>query len=203
MTDQPARLPLLRPDQLDPAQRDVYDAITSGPRGQMRRRSSLASDEGGLRGPFNAMLYSPVVGDTLQRLGAALRFQTELSQREREIAILVTAARWHADFEWYAHEQIGRTAGLDEDQLTAMRQRRTPELSDPREALIHRVAVALVDDRDLSDELYAEAVGELGHPRLVDLLTLVGYYGALALQMGVFRVEVPDGDARPDWSATP
>ena len=53
-------------------------------------------------------------------------------------------------------------------------------------------ALLLAADGDLDDSAYDAAVDALGEDGLFELLTLVGYYGALALQLRVFRVPVPD-----------
>ncbi|MGH3243015.1 MAG: hypothetical protein ACRDNL_21740, partial [Spirillospora sp.] len=104
-----ARLPLLLPGSLSDDQRTVYEAVTGGPRDTGRDAPFRLTDESGcLVGPFNAMLYSPSVGLPLQDLGAALRFRTAFTKREREIATLAVAAHLRSDFEWYAHERVGR-----------------------------------------------------------------------------------------------
>jgi 4-carboxymuconolactone decarboxylase len=198
VTDEP-RLPALHPDELTDEQRDVYDAIVGG-----RRRGptfSFADQEGRLLGPFNAMLYSPVVGGPLQDLGAALRFRTGFTKREREIATLVLAAHLRSDYEWYAHERLGRRAGLTEDELTALRTGTQPVLADARERIIYEVAWALAADGDLTSSVFAEAVATLGRPAVVELVTLVGYYSTLALQLRVFRVGLPDGAVAPTWES--
>lgn len=198
--DDPAeRLPLLHPDELDDEQRAVYAALTGGPRARQTRSVRLLDPEGRLLGPFNAMLYSPAVGTPLQALGAALRFRGTFSPREREIAILVVAAHHKSDFEWYAHERIGREAGLRDEELATLRTGGDPLLADARERIVHAVTRSLVTDADLSDALYAEAVATLGRPAVVELVTLVGYYSALALQLRVFRVPVPPGEPAPTW----
>ncbi|MFI6599952.1 carboxymuconolactone decarboxylase family protein [Nonomuraea sp. NPDC050536] len=171
------RLPRLTPD--DPASRALYDKIVGGPRG-----TSMLDQEGGLAGPFNAMLLSPAVGDALQELGAAIRYRSALSDRARELAILVVASAWDSAFEQQVHEPIARSLGLTDAQLTAIRSGRPPELGDPAEAAVVRVATALVTGRDLDDEEYAL----LPESVVFELTTLVGYYSTLALQLRVFRV---------------
>src|SRR3954471_12383376 len=131
--DEP-RLPALNPDDLDHEQRDVYEAIVGGPR--PKNVFSFVDDEGRLPGPFNAMLYSPAVGGPLQELGAALRFRTSFTKREREIATLVLAAHARSDYEGYAHERIGRRAGLTDAELTALRTGAEPPLADARERIV-------------------------------------------------------------------
>jgi alkylhydroperoxidase family enzyme len=194
--DEP-RLPALNPDELDHEQRDVYEAIVGGPR--LANAFSFVDDEGRLLGPFNAMLYSPAVGGPLQELGAALRFRTSFTEREREIAILVVAARARSDYEWYAHERVGRQAGLSDAELSALRTGADPVLADARERIVYAVARALATDGDLSAPVFAEATASLGRGAVVELVTLAGYYSALALQLRVFRVGVPDGATPPSW----
>lgn len=184
-----SRLPILRPEGLDDVQRALYDAIAGGPRAG--GPFALAGAGGGLVGPFNAMLYAPAVGDALQALGAALRYRTTLPDRLRELAVLAVAAHWGSAFERHAHEAVGRRVGLTESELTAVRENRDAELTDPAERTALAVARALTGRGDLDDGEYAEAVAVLGRPALVELSTLVGYYAALALQLRVFRVDIP------------
>jgi 4-carboxymuconolactone decarboxylase len=47
--------------------------------------------------------------------------------------------------------------------------------------------------------VFTEAVATLGRAAVVELVTLVGYYQALALQLRVFRVGLPDGEDAPGW----
>ncbi len=197
MIDEP-RLPALHPDALTDEQRDVYDAIVGGR--ASGNTFSFIDEEGRLLGPFNAMLYSPAVGGPLQELGASLRFRTSFTKREREIATLVLAAHARSDYEWYAHERIGRRAGLTDTDLDRLRTGEAPVLADARERIIYEVARALAADGDLTGPVLAEATATLGRPAVFELVTLVGYYSALALQMRVFRVGVPDGETPPSWN---
>ncbi|GAA1860976.1 carboxymuconolactone decarboxylase family protein [Actinomadura bangladeshensis] len=194
------RLPLLLPGSLSDEQRAVYEAVTGGPRAEGRTPPfGMADDIGRLHGPFNAMLYSPSVGLPLQDLGAALRFRTAFTKREREIATLVVAAHARSDFEWYAHERIGRRHGLTDAEIDALRDGRAPLLGDVRERVVHEAARQLAAEGDLADAVFTEAVATLGRAAVVELVTLVGYYQALALQLRVFRVGLPDGEDAPEW----
>jgi len=186
-----SRLRRLVPADLDEAQRLLYDRIVGGPRANGPRPAPLTEPDGSLRGPFNAMLYAPAVGEALQSLGAAVRFGTALSDRVREIAILAVAAHWDSAFERYAHEAIGRVVGLSEDIIAALRAGTEPPLTDLTEQVAYRVARALLAHRDLDDADFDHARSELGEAALVELSTLVGHYSTLALQLRLFRVELP------------
>jgi 4-carboxymuconolactone decarboxylase len=184
------RLAKLAPDALDADQRAVYDAIAGGRRAQGPRLFRLVDDEGALEGPFNAFLLQPRVGGPLQALGTAVRYELSLSDRAREIAILVVAAHWNSGFEWYAHEAVGRSVGLSDDELAAVREQRWEAFAGD-EQVIARTAYLLAAEGDLAADTYAAAVSALGEPGLFELLTLVGYYATLALQLRVFRVAAP------------
>ena len=185
-----SRLPLLRPDQLNDAQRSLYDSILGGPRG----RAGLADDEGGLRGPFNAWLYSTDTGKRISRLGEGLRFANSLPKNVMEVAILVMARDWRAQFEGWAHERIARREGVSDAVIEAIRTRRTPHFDDPQEELAHRFASELLETRRVSDALYAEATASFGEQGVVDLVSLLGYYSLISMTLNVFGVALPPGE---------
>ena len=187
------RAPLgkLLPASLDDDQQVVYDAVAGGPRAAGPQLFRLVDEAGGLEGPFNAFLLQPRLGLALQAVGSAVRYETTLSDRVREIAILVVATHRDSAFEWHAHEAVGRHVGLGDTELSAVREHRYEALP-ADEQLPARVAHQLLDAGDLDDATYAAAVEALGLPQLFELLTLVGYYDTLALQLRVFRVAAPD-----------
>jgi len=189
MTERLHRMP---PGELSAQQRAVYDVITSGPRGSGPARARLTDGDGGLYGPFNAMLLSPHVGNALQALGAAIRYRSGLTDRIREMATLAVANHYDSAFERWAHEQMAAGHGLTEAEVANLRAPGTPlALRDRAEEVAMACVRALLDRRDLDDELYDQARGVLGDEGLFELSTLVGYYGTLALQLRMFRVGLP------------
>jgi 4-carboxymuconolactone decarboxylase len=185
------RLDKLLPADLDTEQRALHDVIANGPRAQGRQAFRLTDDGGALEGPFNAMLLSPRLGGALQALGSAVRYGSTLSDRVREIAILVVAYSWHSDFERHAHEAVALAAGVTDNELEMLRAGRFGELSDPTERLTAVTAHALATRHDLDDREYANAEAGLGAAALFEVTTIVGYYATLALQLRVYRVAAP------------
>jgi 4-carboxymuconolactone decarboxylase len=175
------------PDDLTGERRALYDAIASGPRSQGPQLFPLTDEDGVLRGPFNGFLLAPAVGNALQRLGAAVRYGTALSDRVREMAVLVVAAREDSAFERESHEAVGRAVGLTEDEVQAIRAGRMPPLADREEAACLVLTRALVEG-DVDDATWAACVPPLSQETVFELTTLVGYYAILALQLRVFRV---------------
>lgn len=180
------RQPSFRPDDLDSAQQALYRAITQGPRAQGAFR--MVDDAGVLQGPFGGFLLAPAVGDALQQLGAAIRYRTGLTDRMRELAILTVAAHERSSFERHAHEAVGRAVGLTEQELRAIRDGRPVPLDDVDEIATVELTRALLDG-DVDDDLWQRRAVSVGAPRVFELIALVGYYSALALQLRVLRVD--------------
>lgn len=192
------RLAKLSVAELDTQQRALYRSIAEGPRAQGPQLFRLVGADGGLEGPFNAMLLSPAQGEALQALGAGVRYGGSLSDRAREIAILVVAQVWDSAFERYAHEAIGRSKGLTQAEVASLREADHDAFTDPIERAVARTVHALAARSDLTDDEFAVARDQLGTRLVFELTTLVGYYATLALQLRAFRVPLPEDavDAR-------
>ncbi len=189
------RLHWYEPDELTGDQRQVYDRVLSGPR-RLGSGVGLTDDAGRLHGPFNAMLAAPRVGLPMQELGAAIRYRGTLSDRERELAILMVAARWRSEFEWAAHELVAHRAGLDGSQTNAIAAGLTPERVTESETTVIDVVRSLIERNDLDSALFQRAVDQLGVEKVVETVGLVGYYEMLALSLRVFRVPLRVGAER-------
>ena len=189
------RLRPLRPDELDPDQRAVYDALTDPP-GRVR----LAAD-GSLHGPFDAMLRAPRSGAALQSVGAALRYRSVLPEGVRELVTLQVAAHQRSGFEWYAHAPLAAAAGLPAALVEAIRTGRPVEPDDPAERAAAVAVTQLLTTGDVDDDAWAGVVDTLGEAGAVELMTLVGYYSLLAMQMRVLRVPLPDGAGPVEFPA--
>ena len=170
------RLVPLRTEQLDAAQRRLYDAVLASPRGQGGARRMIEREDGTLTGPFDAWLRSPVLGAHLERVGMALRTDTVLPAAARETAVLVVARAWDADFEWWVHGLVARREGVPEAAIEAIGPGGRPRFEDPACQAAHDVAHALVARRRLDRATLERARAVLGERALVEVVTLVGFY---------------------------
>ena len=190
------RLPDLTPTDLDDEQRALYDDIVGGPRGSGPQHFALTTPDGALTGPFGVMVHEPALGRPLQELGSAIRYGTGLTGRIREIAVLTVAVATDSAFERYAHERVGRAAGLTAGELGALADG-TFGSSDPAEQAAYALCRRLLDDRSrLTDEEYADVVAALGTTTVTELVVLVGYYRTLAQLLDVFDVGAPTDAAQ-------
>lgn len=180
-----ARFPELTPQTMTPEQRRVAGSIQSGPRGA------------GLRGPFNALLRSPDLADAVQKVGEIVRFRSSIPARLNELAIIVTGRKWTAQYEFYAHRQLGLKAGLSAEIADAVAAGRRPERMQDDEADVYDFATELLDSGEVSEATYARALARFGERGVIDLVGACGYYTLVSLVLNTAQVPLPPGEAPP------
>jgi 4-carboxymuconolactone decarboxylase len=170
----------LEESQLDDRQRRIWDDCKAGPRGSVPP-------------PVHVWLKSPGLADNAHKLGAHVRFGTQFSQKLTEIAILMTARYWTAQFEWAAHVRLARNAGVSQEAIDAIAERKTPHFTDPDEQLVYDFCRDYYDDHRVDDTTYERVVRRFGEQGLVDLAGLIGYYSFVSVTLNVFDVPTPPG----------
>ena len=178
------RFPILSPEQMTPAQRQVADAIMAGPRKT-------------LGGPFNAWLRSPDLADKLQRVGEQLRFHSSVPARLNEFAILITARAWDADYEWYAHYPLALKAGLRPQVAADLAKGQRPRGMAADEAAVYDFVTELRATHRVSDPTYSAAHKVLGDQGVIDLVALSGYYDMVSMTLNTAQVATPADGALP------
>ena len=174
----------LTPETMTPRQRQVAESIGAGARG-------------GLRGPFPAWLHSPEMADVLQRAGRFMRWESSLPARLSELAILITAKRYRARYEWFAHHPLALAGGLAPAIAEAVRIGLSPLGMAEDEAAVHCFCTELHADGDVSDAAFEGARALFGEAGIAELLGISGYYTAVGLTLNVARVPLPDGTPDP------
>jgi 4-carboxymuconolactone decarboxylase len=190
-----ATLPIVTADQLSADQERVWQIVTGGRRGSA---ADLTDDAGGLVGPFNAMLISPLVGQHLAALGEVLRFDTSLNRNVVELATIVVGARWRSNFEWAAHSRLALRAGISPDVIEAIRQGEAPVFTDGTSAAVYRLVTELLADGRVGDDTYQEVATAVGDVGIVELVALVGYYCLICFSLNTFEVPLRAGET-PAW----
>lgn len=187
------RLSRLVPDDLDTDQARLYRAITQGDRARGEQSFDLIEPDGALPGPYGVMLQAPGIGGPLQELGAALRFHASLSDRQREIVILMATRGPGSPFAWWAHDRIARTIGLQDHEITAIAEG-TFEGRDPAESALCAFVASLLAGGEVSEEVFARASARFEQAELVEVSVLVGYYRMLKQTMTAFQVGLPTAE---------
>ncbi len=179
------RFPTLTPEEMTDEQRAVVESIQSGPRGA------------GLRGPFNALLRSPVLCDLVQRVGAYVRFGTSLPAPLNELAICMAGRKWGAQYEFYAHRRLGIDAGLNPAILDAVAVGQRPADMNGDETIVYEFVTDLLSTGQVSDAPYGAAMARFGERGVMDMVGAVGYYSLVSMVLNVARVPLPEGETAP------
>jgi 4-carboxymuconolactone decarboxylase len=179
----------LRGDRFQPL---TYDKLT--PEQKAMVEHLLAGERGGMNGPFNVTLRSPEMGDLAQKLGAQLRFHSSLPNRLNEMAILMTARVWNAQYEWSAHKKNAMTAGLNPSVIDAIATGKRPASMQPDEEAVYNFGDELLRTREVSDRVFKAAVDKFGERGVVDLTGVMGYYCFVSMMLNIDRYPLPDGE---------
>lgn len=151
----------------------------------------------GLGGPYNVMLRSPVFAERMKLLLDYLRFNTSLSKRLNEFAILIQARIWTSQVEWYAHYPIALRAGLPASVADDLKANIRPRNMQPDEEVVYDVCMTITREHEISDALFARAREVLGEQQLVDLIAVSGTYVTVAMLLSLGREPIPPGKPLP------
>jgi 4-carboxymuconolactone decarboxylase len=174
-------------EQMTPAQKTMVDHL-------------LAGERRGANGPFNVLLRSPELGDLAQQLGAQVRFHSSLPRKLNELAIIITARHWTAQYEWYAHKRAALEAGLNPAIVDAIAGGKRPASMQPDEETIYAFSTELLNTKQVSDATFEATKKAFGERGVVDLVAVIGYYQLVSMVLNVDRYPLPDG-AKPELVA--
>jgi 4-carboxymuconolactone decarboxylase len=125
-------------------------------------------------------------------MGERVRFHMSVPDKLKELAILITARYWAAQFEWLAHHRAGAQAGLSEDKIKAIAEGRRPAGMPADEEAVYNFITELFKTRQVSDVTFAAVRNLAGELGVVDLLVTAGYYQAVSMFMNLDRMPVND-----------
>jgi 4-carboxymuconolactone decarboxylase len=163
-------------DKMTEEQRKGYSHLMDGPRGR-------------LPGPYKVWVHNPKLVHAASPLGQHFTPEaSSLTEREREIAVIVITSAWHSAYPNAAHEKRGKEVGLPAASVEAIIGGLPASFSDPREQMVYEVSMALAHNRIVPNGLYDRAVSVLGHERITDMIVLMGYYTAVSLTMNFYAV---------------
>jgi alkylhydroperoxidase family enzyme len=182
---------VIRPENLTDEQRPLYDDM----REEIARDfvGFKAIDErGALIGPFNAWVHAPQWGAPIWELVKSLSVSTNLPRSVREVAILVTGAKFRSAYEIYAHVILAERRGLPDEKISTIVAGQRPNDLTREETIAYDVTSALVGGHVLPELTYRQAVGAFGETGASELIYLVGLYCLVSMTLNGFDVPVPE-----------
>jgi 4-carboxymuconolactone decarboxylase len=143
-------------------------------------------------GPSGIWVHNPKLVKASAPLGAHFHpGGYSLSEREREIAVIIINSKWHSAYPTNAHGRRGKKVGLPPEKVEAMLSGLPTSFADEREQIIYAMAICLGNSRWVSKGLYDRAVKELGRVGITDVITLMGYYTSVSMTLAFY--DVPAG----------
>ncbi|HVI90463.1 MAG TPA: carboxymuconolactone decarboxylase family protein [Dongiaceae bacterium] len=189
------RLPLLPQAEMTPGQRQLYDDMRQGIEQNFKGFQAI-DDQGRLIGPWNPWLRFPQFGKPVWELVKALSANPKLPKPVREIAILVTGARFKAAYEIYAHVLVAELRGISDDKIATIIAGERPGDLTRTEAIAYDMAAALVSGGTLPALTYRQAIELFGAEGTAELISLVGLYCMVSVTLNGFNVPIPESDDR-------
>ena len=164
-------------------------------------RAVLEGQRGNMQGPYNVLLRSPELGQLAQAFGAHTRFNSSLPLQLNELAILLIARDWTAQFVWWAHRRIAEDAGLPVDLVQAISNRTPMPKNLPDDVVaVFEFCTELIQTRKVSDSAFAHVAKHFGERGVVDLMGTLSYYTLVCMSLNVDDYPLPDG-VEPELTA--
>lgn len=177
-----------------------YDALT--PEQQAYVRSILSGPRSSITGPLGVMMVSPGLGDLTQKAMAYARFAgqdgfSSVPPKYNELAILIVAKHWSAEYVWNAHHNYGVKMGLAPEVVEAIRTGKRPAAMEKDVEAVYDFATEFITNRHVSDATLAAARTVLGGDRgIVDLVGTMGLYQISSMMVALDRTPL-GANAKP------
>ena len=162
-------------EDLTSEQKEIHDAIISGPRGHVV-------------GPLRVWLNNPGLARSAQTVGAYARYGTCLSKGLSELAIITTGRVWSSAFEWEHHAPLAIEGGIDPKHVDTISHGKKPIFENPEEEAVFDFAAEANILKNVSDSTYKKLVDLLGENAAIDIVGICGYYSLISMTLNVFKV---------------
>jgi 4-carboxymuconolactone decarboxylase len=173
-------------EKLTTEQKKYVESILSGPRGD-------------ITGPLGVMMVAPALGDLAQKAIAYARFAgrdgfSSVPPKLNELAILVVARHWSAEYVWNAHHTAAVRNGITPEVVEAVRTGKRPAAMEKDVEAVYNFATEFINKREVSDATLQSARNVLGGDRgVVDLVGTMGLYQISSMMVALDQTPLPTG----------
>ena len=174
-----ARIPLVTRDQVAAKEQPAFDAFMQSRQG----RPNI--------GPYSLLLHMPEMAQRLEALRLYLRDEASLSPRLQELVMISVASEMGCAFIWYAHAAAARKAGIRDDIVDGIREKRALTGLDPDEQAAVNFTRELLQTRKVSRATFDGATARFGQRGTMTLTNLIACYAVLAYNMNAYELEAP------------
>ncbi|MEU5765348.1 carboxymuconolactone decarboxylase family protein [Streptomyces asoensis] len=165
---------------------------------QRELAARIAGRRGAVRGPFRVWLHSPQMCERAESLGAFARFDCSLPRHLRELALLMAARNWDAQYSWNAHVHQAVEAGVPEAAVRAIAERREAVFDDAADRAFYRFCREVLEEHFVTDATFADSLAHFGPRGLVDTIGALGNFTMLGMCLNTFQVDL-QADREPPF----
>ena len=148
-------------------------------------------------GPSAVLLHVPEMAERFEDLRATLIGDERLPKPALHFAALLAARFWSSQYTWWKRVEMCRAAGIPDDVIDAVRDRRPPAFADPALEVVYDYVAELLETGRVGEGTDARARELLGEQAVIQLVLIVGFYSMLALVSDAFEPELPAGVILP------
>ncbi len=146
-----------------------------------------------IRGPFSVLLHSPKAAGPVFSLGDYFREESIVEPRARSVGILIAARERQGVYVWAAQAAGARRNGVPDDVIELIRQRAEPSRFAPGDREIVAFVEQLMRTNRIDQATFDALQKGHGSQWMIELTTVVSYYGMLCGITSAFEVPAPDG----------
>ena len=174
-----------------------YDLLTAEQQAYVR--GILSGPRADISAPLGVMLVSPGLGDLTQKAMAYARFAgrdgfSSVPPKLNELAILVVAKHWSANYVWNAHHRYAVQVGVPQAVVDAILAGTRPLELDEDVRAVYDFATELLATRQVSDATLRAARRVLkGDRGVVDLVGTMGLYQLTAMMVRLDQTPLAAG----------
>ena len=163
--------------EMTPEQRTIAERRASGP---LQR----------LGAPMNVLIRSPQLAACVEPLSDFLRIAPlAISNRARELVILMMARFWTAQYPWSAHGAQALKEGLSieavNDIAAGVSAAKRPSGLQADDAIVYDFVASVLERKGVSDAVFAAVVQRFGERGVAELIGLIGAYTTTCVATGV------------------
>lgn len=179
-----ARIKPIARDEATAEQRRVGDVIFG----------SRHEDYGG---PSAILLHLPELAERFDQLRDALVREQSLPNPLLQLAVLITARSWSAQYAWSKRVKPCLQAGIRQGVIDAVRERRRPSFESDDQEAVYDYVTQLLETSRVGDATHLRLQRIIGDDCLIELVTAVGFYSMLGLLCDAFEPDLPPGADAP------
>jgi 4-carboxymuconolactone decarboxylase len=128
---------------------------------------------------------------TMEALRIYLRDEASLPQKLQELVMISVASEMGCGFIWYAHAAAARKAGVRDDIVDNIREKRALTNLDPEEQTVVDFTRELLQNRKVSQATFDAATARFSQRGTMALTNLIACYAVLAYNMNAYELEAP------------